>query len=176
MPSRENGGKAWLRRAAVQFLRSGLNPGIAELRPFPAILRGMQPIFSASQTDWRRGLDSNPRYRSETGKSRHLRKLHGINQFRNSLVTGRSPVDTLNDAVCRPFGGECLGILWLKVVFTTLLKRPNWFARDCAPAAQSESEKYLRRMCSSKGERPAILIDSCACFVTRLRPIDRETL
>jgi hypothetical protein len=38
-------------------------------------------------------------------------------------------------------GGECLAILWLKVVFTTLLKRPDWFALDCAPAAQSESQK-----------------------------------
>ena len=36
--------------------------------------------------------------------------------------------------------------------FTTVLKRPNWFARDCAPAAQSENfgpqtgpEKMSRR-------------------------------
>src|ERR1039458_6440998 len=27
---------------------------------------------------------------------------------------------------------------------------PNWLARDCAPAAQSKREKYLRRMRSSK--------------------------
>jgi len=43
-------------------------------------------------------------------------------------------------------GGEWLAILWLKVVCTTPIKRPNWFGRDCVPAAQSESEKYLRRM------------------------------
>jgi len=47
-------------------------------------------------------------------------------------------------------GGEWLAILWLKVVCTMPLKRPNWFACDCVPAAQSKSEKYLRRMWPSK--------------------------
>jgi len=41
--------------------------------------------FSAVQTAWRRGKDSNPRYRSETCKSRRVRKLHGIKSFKNSL-------------------------------------------------------------------------------------------
>jgi len=40
--------------------------------------------FSAVQTAWRRGRDSNPRYRSETCKSRRLRKLRGNKQFENS--------------------------------------------------------------------------------------------
>jgi hypothetical protein len=52
--------------------------------------------------------------------------------------------------------GEWLAILWLNVVCTTPLKRPNWFARDCLLAAQSKGKKYLRRMCSSKGEWLAI--------------------
>jgi hypothetical protein len=41
--------------------------------------------FSALQTAWRSGKDSNPRYRSETWKSRRVRKLHGIRSFKNSL-------------------------------------------------------------------------------------------
>lgn len=40
--------------------------------------------FSAVQTAWRSGVDSNPRYRSEWRKSRRLRKLRGINWFTNS--------------------------------------------------------------------------------------------
>lgn len=42
-------------------------------------------------------------------KSRYLRKLHGINQFRNSPLTGRSLVDTLNYAVWRHFGRRMAG-------------------------------------------------------------------
>jgi hypothetical protein len=38
--------------------------------------------------------------------------------------------------------GEWLAILWLKVVCTTPLKRPNWFVRDCLPTAQFKIEKY----------------------------------
>jgi hypothetical protein len=33
-----------------------------KLRPFRAFLRGTRPGFSAVQTGWRRGRDSNPRY------------------------------------------------------------------------------------------------------------------
>jgi hypothetical protein len=36
--------------------------------------------------------------------------------------------------------GEWLAILWLKVVSTTPLERPNWFARDCAPLAVQKQE------------------------------------
>jgi hypothetical protein len=36
-------------------------------------------------TAWRSGKDSNPWYRSETCKSRRLRKLRGIKSFKNSL-------------------------------------------------------------------------------------------
>src|SRR5882762_11592664 len=46
-------------------------------------------------------------------------------------------------------GDQCLAILWPKVPLTTPLKRTNWFACDCIPAAQSKREKYLGRMCSS---------------------------
>src|SRR5438477_2505264 len=41
--------------------------------------------------------------------------------------------------------GESLAILRLKVVTTTPLKRPRCFVPDCVRAAQSKSEKYLRR-------------------------------
>jgi hypothetical protein len=57
--------------------------------------------FFAVQTEWRREKDSNPQYRSETCKSRRLRRLDGINQFRNSPKTTCSPSDTLNSAVSR---------------------------------------------------------------------------
>ena len=59
----------------------------------------------------------------------------------------------LTSAVSNPIGkGEWLAILWLKVVLYDASQAPNWFTHDCVPAAQSESEKYLRRLCSSKGE------------------------
>ena len=51
---------------------------------------------------------------------------------------------------------EWSAILWLKVVSTTPLKRPNWSARDCAPTVQSKSKKCLHTMCSTKGEWLAI--------------------
>jgi hypothetical protein len=131
--------------------------------------------FFAVKTCWRRGKDSNPRYRSEWRKSRPLRKLQGINLL--SETERRVVLRRCGKPVRFPIQskGEWLAILWLKVVSRTALKRPNWFARDCVPAAQSESEKYLRRMCSSKGEWLAIFRDSCPCFVTRLPPIDRQT-
>jgi hypothetical protein len=52
--------------------------------------------------------------------------------------------------------GEWLTILRLKVVATAPLERPCCFAPDCMRAGQAKSEKYLRRMSSSKGEWPAI--------------------
>ena len=48
--------------------------------------------FSAVKTAWRSGKDSNPRYRSETCKSRRLRKLCGINWFRNSPADCLLPI------------------------------------------------------------------------------------
>ena len=54
-------------------------------------------------------------------------------------------------------------------------KRPDCFAPDCVRAAQSKSEKYPRRMGSSKGEWPPIFRDSCPCFVARLPPLGSET-
>jgi len=68
-----------------------------------------------------------------------------------------------------PFcGGEWLAILRLKVVSTTHIKRPNWFPRDCVPAAQSQSEKYLRRMARQEANGWRFFTDSCSCFVTQL--------
>jgi hypothetical protein len=60
-------------------------------------------------------------------------------------------------------GGGRLGIRFIRKTNrykeernNTPLKPPNWFARDCAPTAQSKSKKYLRTMCSSRGEWLAI--------------------
>jgi hypothetical protein len=61
--------------------------------------------------------------------------------------------------------GEWLAILRLKVVSTTPLKRPDCFAPDCVRAAQSKSEKYLRRMGSSKGEWPGDLTGTLSTWV-----------
>jgi hypothetical protein len=98
-------------------LRSGLRAQFAKLGRFPAIVRGMQPCFSAVQTAWRRERDSNPRYRSETCKVRRLRKLRGINQFRDSpgdcLLPTRYAKQCGFAKLCR---GETLAIVWLKVV------------------------------------------------------------
>jgi hypothetical protein len=62
VPSREKRCKAHLQRSAGLFLRSGFRVTIAKLRPFPAISREIQAVFSALQTVWRREWDSNPRY------------------------------------------------------------------------------------------------------------------
>jgi hypothetical protein len=58
---------------------------IAKYGHFLRISEEVGPTFSAVQTTWRSGKDSNPRYRSETCKSRRVRKLHGIKSFKNSL-------------------------------------------------------------------------------------------
>jgi hypothetical protein len=76
---------------------------IAKYRHCSCISEQGERSFSAMQTAWRSGEDSNPRYRSETCKSRRLRKLRIINQFRNSPETACSPFDTLNSAVSRSF-------------------------------------------------------------------------
>ena len=87
------------------------NPGID--RAFQA---GRDRFSLAVQTAWPRGVDSAPRYSSEWRKSRRLRKLRGINQFRNSPETACSPLDTLISAVSRSSRGQALVIVWLKVV------------------------------------------------------------
>jgi hypothetical protein len=59
-------------------------PIIAKYGHYSRISAPSEGNFSAVQTAWRRERDSNPRYRSEWRKSRRLRKLRGINWFRNS--------------------------------------------------------------------------------------------
>jgi hypothetical protein len=79
-------------------------------------------------------VDSNSRYRSEWRASRRLRKLRGINLL--SGDGGRDGLALLWQTKCGfpvQSKGECQAILWLKVVTTSPLTRPNWFARDCAP-------------------------------------------
>ena len=62
MPSREKESKACQQQLLGYFLQSGLPVSIAKLRPFPVFLSGIYAVFSAVQTVWRRGRDSNPRY------------------------------------------------------------------------------------------------------------------
>src|SRR5258706_8545766 len=83
--------------------------------------------FSAVQTAWRRGRHSNPRYRSETCKSRRVRKLHGIKSFRDSPRLRASRAVVANRwGFPKEFESESLAILWLKVVTSKLLNRPCW--------------------------------------------------
>ena len=71
--------------AEQSVLRSPVCLGIiAKYRHYLRISAQSERNFSAVQTAWRSGKDSNPRYRSETCKSRRLRKLRGINQLKNS--------------------------------------------------------------------------------------------
>ena len=60
---RKNGPRVGSGARVAHFLQSGLSTRLAKLCPFRAILRELQPGFSAFQTAWRRGRDSNPRYR-----------------------------------------------------------------------------------------------------------------
>ena len=60
--SREKRCKAHPQRSAVLFLRSGFRARIAKLRPYPAISREIQAVFSALQTVWRSRRDSNLKY------------------------------------------------------------------------------------------------------------------
>jgi hypothetical protein len=91
--SREKPGNRGPTSRAVRSLQSGLSGKIAKYGHYSRISTESEWNFSAVQTAWRSGKDSNPRYRSETCKSRPLRKLRGINQFRNSLRTACSPVE-----------------------------------------------------------------------------------
>ena len=50
-------------RQPSHFLWSGFRAKGAKLRPFLAAFGKIQADFSALQTVWRRGRDSNPRYR-----------------------------------------------------------------------------------------------------------------
>ena len=49
-----------------------------------------------------------------------------------------------------PPKGERLAIIGRKVASFGSLLRPNWFARDCVPAAQSKTEKSLRGMLAKR--------------------------
>ncbi len=75
-PSREKSSIACVWRSAGHFLRSGFGEGIAELRRFLAILAGMQPSFSATQTVWRsaqsRANSSPPKFPANREKYREF--------------------------------------------------------------------------------------------------------
>jgi hypothetical protein len=96
-----------------------------------------------------RERDSNPRYRSETCKVRRLRKLRGINQFRDFRETACSPLDTLNSAVSRSLqrrnAGDCVAESGRYEA-----SHAAKLVRTCLPAAQSKSETSLRRRAQKK--------------------------
>ena len=108
--------------------------------------------------EWIRNLGTGLHWR----KSRRLRKLQGLNLLpvENGGVVLRHSGKSVRFAVRSK--GE-----WLcdSVAEKWSLQRPTscqiGSAHDCVPAAQSESEKYLRRMCLSKGEWLATFGDSC---------------
>ena len=128
--------------AAQSVLCSPVCRGISRKTGIIRAFRGKyRRDFSALQTAWRRARDSNPRYKSETCRSRRLRKLQGINLL--SGDRGPSGVASLGQTspVSNTFERRMAGDLWLKVVSTTSLKRPKCFARDCVPTAQSKSKK-----------------------------------
>jgi hypothetical protein len=60
-PSEKTSSKACRCGSVGHFSAADLREEVAELRRFSAILRRMQPGFSAVQTEWRRERDSNPR-------------------------------------------------------------------------------------------------------------------
>src|SRR5258706_9533313 len=80
--SREKPGNRGPTCRTVRSLQSGLSGKIAKYGHYSRISAESEWNFSAVQTAWRSGKNSNPRYRSETCKRRRLRKLHGISQFR----------------------------------------------------------------------------------------------
>jgi hypothetical protein len=125
-----------IRCRGVRFLQSGFRRIIAKYGHFLHILEEEEPTFSAIRTAWRSGVDSNPRYRSETCKSRRLRKLRGVNQFRNSP---RLPAPSRHAKTVRfreGSRGEALAIVWLKVVAFRVPSK-HGFALDCLPSGQS---------------------------------------
>src|SRR5580693_7973243 len=62
------------RSSAGHFLQSGFGAGIAKLRHFQAIFRGIQPGFSATQTVWRREWDSRRPFVTVLARSIRCRK------------------------------------------------------------------------------------------------------
>src|ERR1700719_1916333 len=75
--------------------------------------------FSAVKTCWRRERDSNPQYRSEWRKSRRLRKLRGINWFKNSPADCLPPIRHAKRCGFAKLL-EALAIVWLKVIYRRL--------------------------------------------------------
>ena len=54
-------------------------------------------------------------------------------------------------AVSRPIEERMVGDSVAKSGFHDPFQAQSWFACDCVPAAQSKSDKSLRRVCSLKG-------------------------
>src|SRR5216683_3153211 len=98
-------------------------------------------------------------------KSRCLRNMQQILQHTRLI---RRIASELESGKTVPFlippNGERLAIVDPRSQVLRPFLRPNWFAHDCVPAAQSKSVKYLRRKCSSKGEWLAFFGNSCPCF------------
>jgi hypothetical protein len=78
MPFGEKGRKPGLQQLLRHFIRSGLKAKITKLRPFPAIFRALPADFSALQTVWRRGRNSNLRSPFYKRAKYHVSVLYGI--------------------------------------------------------------------------------------------------
>ena len=97
------------------------------MRAFSATFTVKKRIFSAVQTTWRRAKDSNSRYRSEWRKSRRLRKLRGINRFRDSPADCLLPIRRAKQCgFAETSWGEALAIVWLKVVSADASQAAKW--------------------------------------------------
>jgi hypothetical protein len=118
--SREKPGNRGPTSRTVCSLQSGLSGKIAKYWHYLRISAESEWNFCAVQTAWRRGRDSNPRYRSETCKSRRLRKLRGIKSFKNSLRLPASRGVVANRWGFEGIGRRILAILWLKLVTSKL--------------------------------------------------------
>jgi hypothetical protein len=146
--------------------------GLFKNAHIPVILAVIQTNFSAAQTVWRRDRDSNLHYPlCRVAKSRVCATCNGFCNIHVSSgellehpIWESSPF-SYSDERRTPSDGRTENASF------EAPSGPNWLARDCAPTAQSKGEKYLRRICSSKGKWMEISGDSCPCFVTRLPPL-----
>jgi hypothetical protein len=115
---------------------------IAKYGHISPILPDVGQIFSAVKTGWRRELDSNPRCRFETRKSRRVRNLHQIKELtRESTSAGCHPTDTNQPGYKSLAPGEQQAIVWLKVVGAKGASRPIGKAHDCLPSGKSVKSK-----------------------------------
>ena len=161
---------AWRWVLSVQFVEQiSRKKGI-----FRVFRREGRRNFSAVQTAWRSGKDSNPRYRSEWRKSRCLRKLQGINSLSGEPGPSGAAALWQTSAVCglieRRMAGDAVAKSGLHETLRDQLgSRPT----ACLPRSPT-SKDILRARRSPRGEWMAISGDSWAAFLTRHWPQGRH--